>query len=205
MLPKAVGLTDVERLSAKLRLAEAENGQPDGAVRILPIISETAAAVFGASTYGRGHERLSAVTWGAEDLSAAIGARTTRDEAGRYTEVFRLVRSLTLLAAADAQVAAIDTVFIDFRDPEGLCRECLEAVRDGFTGKMAIHPDQVPIINEAFTPSPEAIAEARAVVEAFAAEGNPGVVGIGGRMYDLPHLKRAERLLARSGQAPSSG
>ncbi|MBS3649547.1 CoA ester lyase [Pseudaminobacter sp. 19-2017] len=204
MLPKTAGLTDVERLSARLRVAEAEHDLPDGSVRILPIISETAAGVFGASTYGRGHERLAGVTWGAEDLSAAIGARATRDEAGHYTEVFRLARSLTLLAATDAQVAAIDTVFVDFRYPEGLRRECLEAERDGFTGKMAIHPDQVPIINEAFTPSPEAVAEARAVVEAFAAAGNPGVVGIGGRMYDRPHLKRAERLLARSGQALSS-
>jgi citrate lyase subunit beta/citryl-CoA lyase len=200
MLPKAAGLADVERLSARLRVAEAEHGLPDGSVRILPIISETAAGVFGASTYGRGHERLSGVTWGAEDLSAAIGARATRDEAGRYTEVFRLARSLTQLAAADAVVAAIDTVFVDFRDPEGLRRECLEAERDGFTGKMAIHPDQVPIINEAFTPSPQAVAEARAVVEAFAAAGNPGVVGIGGSMYDRPHLKRAQRLLGRIGR-----
>jgi citrate lyase subunit beta/citryl-CoA lyase len=197
MLPKAAGLGEVERLSAKLRVAEAEHGLPDGSVRILPIVSETAAGLFGASTYGPGHERLAGMTWGAEDLSAAIGARATRDDAGRYTGVFRLARSLTLLAAADAEVAAIDTVFVDFRDPEGLRRECLEAERDGFTGKMAIHPDQVAIINEAFTPSPDALAEARAVIEAFAAAGNPGVVGIGGRMYDRPHMKRAERLLAR--------
>ncbi|WP_442577407.1 HpcH/HpaI aldolase/citrate lyase family protein [Mesorhizobium sp. ASY16-5R] len=197
MLPKADGLADIERLSAKLRVREAENGLPDGAIRILPIISETAAGVFGASTYGRGNPRLSGVTWGAEDLSAAIGARATRDENGRYTDLFRLARSFTLLAASAAETAAIDTVFVNFRDSDGLRSECLEAERDGFTGKMAIHPDQVAVINEAFTPSPEALSEARMVIEAFAAAGNPGVVGIGGKMFDRPHLRRAERLLAR--------
>jgi citrate lyase subunit beta/citryl-CoA lyase len=197
MLPKADGLADVERLSAKLRVQEAENGLPDGAIRILPIISETAAGVFGASTYTRGHERLSGVTWGAEDLSATIGARATRDDNGRYTDLFRLARSFTLLAASAAETAAIDTVFVNFRDPAGLRTECLEAERDGFTGKMAIHPDQVAVINEAFTPSPEALAEARMVIEAFTDAGNPGVVGIGGKMFDRPHLRRAERMLAR--------
>ncbi|MFI0848147.1 HpcH/HpaI aldolase/citrate lyase family protein [Mesorhizobium sp. IMUNJ 23232] len=198
MLPKADGLADVERLSARLRVQEAENGLPDGAIRILPIISETAAGVFGASTYTRGHARLSGVTWGAEDLSAAIGARATRDENGRYTDLFRLARSFTLLAASVAETAAIDTVFVNFRDSAGLRAECLEAERDGFTGKMAIHPDQVTVINEAFTPSPEALAEARMVVDAFVAAGNPGVVGIGGKMFDRPHLRRAERVLARA-------
>jgi citrate lyase subunit beta/citryl-CoA lyase len=197
MLPKASGLPDVERLAARLRVQEAENGLADGATRILPIITETAAGVFGAASYGQGHQRLAGVTWGAEDLSAAIGAHATRDERGRYTDVFRLARSVTLLAASAAETAAIDTVFIDFRDTAGLKAECLDAERDGFAGKMAIHPDQVAIINEAFSPSPEAVAEARAVIEAFAAAGNPGVVGIGGKMYDRPHLKRAERLLAR--------
>ncbi|PSJ61791.1 HpcH/HpaI aldolase/citrate lyase family protein [Kumtagia ephedrae] len=197
MLPKASGLPDVERLAARLRVQEAENGLADGATRILPIITETAAGVFGAASYGQGHQRLAGVTWGAEDLSAAIGAHATRDERGRYTDVFRLARSVTLLAASAAETAAIDTVFVNFRDTAGLKAECLDAERDGFAGKMAIHPDQVAIINEAFTPSPEVVAEARAVIEAFAAAGNPGVVGIGGKMYDRPHLKRAERLLAR--------
>jgi citrate lyase subunit beta / citryl-CoA lyase len=198
MLPKASGLADVEQLSTKLRVREAENGLPDGLTRILPIITETAAGVFGAASYARGHERLSALTWGAEDLSAVIGARATRDEAGRYTDLFRLARSCTLLAASAAETAAIDTVFVDFRDAAGLRAECLEAERDGFTGKMAIHPDQVDIINESFTPSPDAVAEARAIVKAFQAAGNPGVVGIAGKMFDRPHLRRAERLLARA-------
>lgn len=205
MLPKASGLVDIEHLSAKLRVHEATHGLADGSTRILPIITETAAGVFGASSYGRGHQRLSGLTWGAEDLSAAIGARATRDETGRYTDLFRLARSVTLLAASAAETAAIDTVFVDFRDSAGLRAECLEAERDGFTGKMAIHPDQVAVINEAFTPAPAAVAEARAVVEAFAAAGNPGVVGIGGKMFDRPHLRRAERLLARAVAAGVAG
>lgn len=201
MLPKAAGIADVEQLAARLRVREAENGLPDGSTRILPIITETAAGVFGASSYGRGHGRLSGMTWGAEDLSAAIGARVTRDGHGRYTDLFRLARCVTLLAASAAETAPIDTVFVDFRDAAGLRAECLEAERDGFTGKMAIHPDQVAIINEAFTPSAEAVAEARVIVEAFAAAGSPGVVGIGGKMFDRPHLRRAERLLTRANAA----
>lgn len=199
MLPKAAGGADVERLSAKLRVHEAEAGLADGAIRILPIITETAAGLLAAGSYSAALPRLAGVTWGAEDLSADIGARTTRDAAGRYTDVFRLARAMTVLAAAKAETAAVDTVFVDFRDMEALRGECLEAERDGFTGKMAIHPAQVPVINEAFTPSPEAIAEARAVTAAFAGAGDVGVVGIDGRMYDRPHLKRAERLLARAG------
>ena len=199
MLPKAEGLADVERLSVKLRVQEAMNGLADGVTRILPIITETAAGVFAAGCFTHGSERLSGVTWGAEDLSAAIGARATRDEAGRYTDVFRLARSLTLLAASSAEASAIDTVFVNFRDSKGLHAECLEAERDGFTGKMAIHPDQVAIINEAFTPSLKAIEEAQSIVEAFEAAGDAGVVGIGGKMYDRPHLKRAQRLIARAG------
>ena len=141
------------------------------------------------------------MTWGAEDLSAAIGASATRDENGRYTDVFRLARSVTILAASIADVAAIDTVFVNFRDTDGLRRECLEAERDGFTAKLAIHPAQVPVINDAFTPSPEAVAQSKAIVQAFADAGDPGVVGIDGQMYDRPHLRRAERLLARAAAA----
>jgi citrate lyase subunit beta / citryl-CoA lyase len=200
MLPKAAGGADVEHLSAKLRVHEAEAGLEDGAIHILPIITETAAGLLAAGSYSAALPRLAGVTWGAEDLSADIGARAARDAAGRYTDVFRLARAMTVLAAAKAQTAAIDTVFVDFRDMEALRRECLEAERDGFTGKMAIHPAQVPVINEAFTPSPEAIAEALAIAAAFAGAGDVGVVGIDGRMYDRPHLRRAERLLARAGR-----
>ncbi|MBX3569009.1 MAG: CoA ester lyase [Rhizobiaceae bacterium] len=198
MLPKTVGSVDVERLSVSLRAAEVLAGTEDGATRILPIITETPAGLFAAGSFTRSHPRLSGLTWGAEDLSAAIGARSTRDPAGRYTDVFRLARATTLLAASAAEVAAIDTVFVDFRDAAGLRAECLDAERDGFTGKMAIHPDQVEVINAVFTPSAETVEEARAIVAAFAAAGYPGVLGIGGRMYDRPHLRRAERLIARA-------
>ena len=142
--------------------------------------------------------RLAGLTWGAEDLSAAIGARNARDDSGRYTDVFRFARTMTILAAGNAEVAAIDTVFPNFRDMAAFEAECAEAERDGFTGKMAIHPAQVPIINAAFTPSVEAVKHSQAVVDAFAAAGNPGVVGIDGKMYDRPHLRLAERLLARA-------
>ncbi|RUY07788.1 CoA ester lyase [Mesorhizobium sp. M2A.F.Ca.ET.040.01.1.1] len=198
MLPKSNSGQDVQQLAAKLRVHEAENGLPDGAIRILPIITETASGVLAAASYAEASARLAGLTWGAEDLSAAIGARAARDEDGRYTDVFRLARSMTILAAGAAEIAAIDTVFPDFRDMAAFEKECRGAERDGFTGKMAIHPAQVPVINAAFTPSAEAVARSQAIVDAFAAAGNPGVVGIDGKMYDRPHLRLAERLLARA-------
>jgi citrate lyase subunit beta/citryl-CoA lyase len=201
MLPKSNSGQDVQHLSAKLRVREAENGLPDGSIRILPIITETPAGILAAATYAGASARLAGLTWGAEDLSAAIGARSTRDEQGRYTDVFRHARLTTILAAGAAEVAAIDTVFPNFRDMAAFAAECAEAERDGFTGKMAIHPDQVPVINAAFTPSAEAVKQSAAIVAAFEAAGNPGVVGIDGKMYDRPHLRLAERLLARARSA----
>ena len=197
MLPKCNSGADVQHLSTKLRVLEAQNGLPDGSVRIVPLITETAIGVLSGASYRGASPRLAALTWGAEDLSAAIGARSTRDDGGRYTDVFRFARSVTILAASAAGVPAIDTVFVNFRDTEGMRRECLEAERDGFTGKMAIHPDQVAVINEAFTPSAEAVEHARSVIAAFAQAGNAGVVAIDGQMYDVPHLRRAEGLMAR--------
>ncbi|MET3661126.1 HpcH/HpaI aldolase/citrate lyase family protein [Aquamicrobium ahrensii] len=198
MLPKSTSGADVQQLSAKLRVHEAEHGLPDGGISIIPIATETAASLFSGGTYEGASARLAGLTWGAEDLSASIGARAARDGNGRYTDVFRLARTITLLAASSADVAAIDSVYPDFRDLAGLEAECIEAERDGFTAKMAIHPAQVPIINAAFTPSTAAIEQSAAVVAAFEAAGNPGVVGIGGKMYDRPHLRLAERLLARA-------
>ena len=198
MLPKANSSMDATHLSAKLRVHEAQHGLTDGAIKIISIMTETAAGALAAPTWRDVNPRLSALTWGAEDLSASIGARATRDDRGRYTDVFRFARTMTILAASASEVAAIDTVFVNFRDTDGLRAECDEAERDGFTGKMAIHPAQVPIINEAFTPSAEAVARSQAVVEAFRAAGNPGVVGIEGKMYDRPHLRLAERLLIRA-------
>lgn len=201
MLPKSNGGADVQHLSAKLRVHEAEHGLLDGGTKIIPIITETPAGVLAAASYSDIGTRLAGLTWGAEDLSAAIGALTARDDHGRYTDVFRLARAMTILAAANAETAAIDTVFPNFRDLDAFRAECLDAERDGFTAKMAIHPAQVAVINEAFTPSAEAVAHARAVVEAFGLAGNPGVVAIGGQMYDRPHLRRAERLLLRANSA----
>ncbi|TPM37261.1 CoA ester lyase [Mesorhizobium sp. B2-3-4] len=198
MLPKSNSGQDVQQLAAKLRVREAENGLPDGSIRILPIVTETPAGVLAAATYVGASARLVGLTWGAEDLSAAIGARSARDEHGRYTDVFRLARTMTILAAGAAEVAAIDTVFPNFRDMAAFAAECAEAERDGFTGKMAIHPDQVAVINGAFTPSAEAVKQSAAIVAAFEAAGNPGVVGIDGKMYDRPHLRLAERLLVRA-------
>ncbi|AID30385.1 citrate lyase subunit beta/citryl-CoA lyase [Mesorhizobium sp. USDA 4775] len=198
MLPKSNSGQDVQQLSAKLRVWEAENDLPDGSIKILPIITETPAGVLAAATYAGASARLAGLTWGAEDLSAAIGARAARDEHGRYTDLFRHARLTTILAAAAAEVAAIDTVFPNFRDMAAFTAECAEAERDGFTGKMAIHPDQVSVINAAFTPSAEAVKQSAAIVAAFEAAGNPGVVGIDGKMFDRPHLRLAERLLARA-------
>jgi len=198
MLPKSNSGQDVQQLAAKLRVHEAENGLSDGGIRILPIITETAAGLLAAASYAEASTRLAGLTWGAEDLSAEVGAHSARDESGRYTDVFRLARAMTILAAGAAEVAAIDTVFPDFRDMAAFEAECREAERDGFTGKMAIHPAQVPVINAAFTPSAEAVERSQAIVNAFAAAGNPGVVGIDGKMYDRPHLRLAQRLLARA-------
>ncbi|PIK71715.1 CoA ester lyase, partial [Methylobacterium frigidaeris] len=169
MLPKAAGGPDVAQLGARLAVYEAEAGLPDGATRILPIATETARAVFALQTLPGASPRLSGVTWGAEDLSADIGAETNRAEDGAWSAPFQLARNLTLMAATAAEVDAIDTINAHFRDLEGLARECREARRDGFVGKMAIHPAQVPVINEAFTPTEAALTQARKVVAAFAA------------------------------------
>ncbi len=199
MLPKSQSGADVTHLDAKLRVQEAKANIADGATSILVVATETAASLFHLGTYQGASPRLKGLTWGAEDLSADLGASTNRGEDGRHTEPFRLARSLCLFGAVAAGVEPIDTVFPAFRNEEGLALECREAARDGFTGKMAIHPAQVPIINAAFTPSEAALAEAKAVIQAFADQPGAGVVNIGGEMFDRPHLRRAERILARTG------
>jgi len=199
VLPKTVGGADVAHLGAKLAVREAEFGLEDGATRILAIATENAAGVFALGTFAGASHRLMGLTWGGEDLSADLGAEANRDESGAYTEPYRLARSLTLFGAAAAGVDAVDSVFTNFRDMAGLEAECRAARRDGFVAKMAIHPAQVPVINEAFTPSPEAIERAQAVIEAFRDNPGAGVVGVNGEMLDRPHLLRAERLLRRAG------
>jgi len=197
MLPKAEGGASVIHAAAKLEVREAQNELPDGHIKILPIATETAASLFVAGTYAGASPRLIGLTWGAEDLSAELGAHANRDAQGHFFDPYRLARALCLAGAAAAQVPAIDTVYVDFRNEAGFRRESENAARDGFVGKMAIHPAQIPIINAAFTPSPEALTHAQAIVDAFAKNPGAGVVGIAGVMYDRPHLARAERLLAR--------
>jgi citrate lyase subunit beta / citryl-CoA lyase len=203
MLPKAEGGASVVHADAKLSVREALSGMPDGRIKILPIATETAAALFVAGTFAGASARLMGLTWGAEDLSAELGAQANRDAHGRFLDPYRLARALCLAGAAAAAVPAIDTVYVDFRDEQGFRRECAEALRDGFSGKLAIHPAQVPIINELFTPSPQALERAQAIVDAFAKNPTAGVVGIGGVMYDRPHLARAQRVLARGTKAES--
>ena len=204
MLPKARSGVDVGHLGAKLAVHEAQSGLADGATRIIAIATETAGSLFALGTYAGSSPRLAGLTWGAEDLSADIGAEGNRDEAGAYTPPFALARNLMLFGAAAAEVPAIDTVSTDFRNVAALRAECEAARRDGFTAKMAVHPAQVPIINEVFTPTAEAVARAGAIVATFAADPNLGVVGIDGEMIDRPHLRRAQRLLERAAPPPLS-
>ena len=204
LLPKAEGGASVIHADAKLNAREALAGVDEGHIKILAQAIETAAGIFLAGTFKGASPRLIGMTWGPEDLSAEIGAETNRDQHGVLTEPYRLARSLCLFGAAAAETAAIETVYVDFRNLDGLRRETEAARRDGFVGRLAIHPAQVPVINEVFTPTAEALAKARAIVAAFAAAPGAGAIGIDGVMYDRPHLARATQLLARataSGQA----
>ena len=205
MLPKAEGGAAVAHCDAKITAREAIHGLPDGALDIIAIATETAQALFLAGSYGGSSRRLKGLTWGAEDLSVELGAEANRDAQGNFLAPYQLARSLCLAGAAAAQVQAIDTVYVDFRNDAGLRRECEEARRDGFTGKMAIHPAQVAVINEVFTPTEDAVRKAQAVIAAFAEQPGAGTVGIGGVMYDRPHLERARQLVARAKAASSAG
>jgi citrate lyase subunit beta/citryl-CoA lyase len=195
VLPKATCGKDVTHLSVKIAVREAENNLPDGSTRILAIATETAASVFGLGTYATSSARLMGLTWGVEDLSADVGSLIARDDEGHYTAPYTLVRSLTLFGAAAANVQAIDGIEADFSHTAALERACDQALRDGFTGKLAIHPAQVPIINQRLTPSDAMLKQARAIVDAFAAQPNAGVIALEGRMLDRPHLKRAQKWL----------
>ena len=197
VFPKAEGGASVVHLDAKLTAREALAGLPEGGIKILAQAVESAAGLFLASTFRDASARLIGMTWGPEDLSAELGAEANRDAAGQLTEPYRLARNMCLFGAAAAKLPAIETVYVDFRNSEGLRRDTQDARRDGFAGRLAIHPAQVAVINEVFTPSPEQIAQAKTVVAAFAARPGAGAVGIDGKMYDRPHLLRAQALLAR--------
>lgn len=198
LVPKADGAHDIERIGHYLDALEERAGMGVGTVRIAVVATETPAAMFALGSYAPAHPRLIGLTWGAEDLAAAIGATANKEEDGRWTDPYRQARTLCLYAASNAGVAPLDTIYADFRDTEGLERDCRRACRDGFTGRLAIHPDQVATINRCFSPSDEQIAEARKIVAAFAARPDAGTLGIDGKMYDIPHLKAAERTLAAS-------
>jgi citrate lyase subunit beta / citryl-CoA lyase len=201
VLPKCESGADVAQLGARIAVCEAENNAPDGATRIIGIATETARSLFHMGTYVGCSPRLLGLTWGGEDLSADLGAETNRLENGHYTDPYRLARSLCLFAAAAAEAVAIDSVYTNFRDMEGLRTEAEAARRDGFTAKMAIHPAQIPVINAVFTPSAQTVAHAQEIVDLFAASPGAGVLGLGGEMLDRPHLRRAERILAQAKNA----
>lgn len=194
MLPKANGPEDVAALSAMLDTAD-----PEGRIMILPVATETAIAPFRLGDYaGAGLSRLWGLTWGAEDLSTALGASTNRDETGDWAFTYKMVRSLTLMAARAAGVEPVETLHADFRDDAGLRASSRAAQAEGFTARLAIHPAQVPGINEGFMPSDAEITHARNVVAAFAATPGAGTVGLDGKMLDIPHLRQAESVLQRA-------
>lgn len=193
VLPKSESGTSVAELAAMLGLLDT---------KILPIATETPKSIFGLGTYGAIASRLCGLTWGAEDLPAAIGATAAREEDGSYTGPYQLVRTLALFAAHAAGVPAIETVYPDISDADGLQAYARRARRDGFTGMLALHPRQVEIINDAFAPTEAEIAHARAVIAAFADNPGAGAVTLDGRMVDRPHLKSAQRLLASADIKP---
>jgi citrate lyase subunit beta/citryl-CoA lyase len=198
LLPKARSGGDVHTLSIALDHAEERAGTPKGATRIIALTTEVPVSLLQMHTYVGSSSRLEGISWGAEDLSAVLGAKTNREPDGSWTQPYQLARNLCLFTAFAANALAIDTVFVDFRDAQGLRRESSEAARDGFTAKMAIHPGQVAVINELFTPTAEEIAQAQEIVQLFADNPDAGALGLRGQMVDRPHLARAERILARA-------
>lgn len=197
VLPKPRSSGDVIALSRRLDALEQQHGIKPGQTRIIALCTERPEAMFALHTYVDATERLFGLSWGAEDLSAAVGASANRDASGNWLPLYEMARSFCLLAAAAADVAALDTVFTDYRDREGLLRYAANARRDGFSGMLAIHPAQVETINAAFLPSAAEIERAERIVELFAENPGAGTVGLDGKMIDRPHLVQAKRLLKR--------
>ena len=197
LLPKAEGGATVIHLDAKLTVREALAGLPEGEIKILAQTVESPAGLFSAGSYRNCSARLIGMTWGPEDLSAELGAEANREIDGTLTEPYRIARAMCLFGAAAAKVSAIETIYVNFRDTDLLRKDTELARRDGFTGRLAIHPAQVPVINEVFTPSTAQIEKAKAIVAAFEAKPGAGTVGMDGKMYDRPHLARAQALLQR--------
>ena len=200
MLPKARGRADVECLDHYLSAFEVATGIEQGTTRVIALVTETAQSMFTTGTYA-GAPRVAALTWGAEDLADAVGASDNRNADGGYAFTYEMARSFCLLGAAAAGVAAVETIHGDFRDEAGLRRRAQQARRDGFRGMLAIHPAQVAVINEAFTPSTEELKVAQDIVALFAANPGIGVVAHKGAMLDRPHLARAQALLLLGARA----
>ncbi len=196
LVPKARAAIELGEIATKLDALEKKLGIDKGSTRLIVLAGETPQGVLAIRELAAA-SRVDSLTWGPEDLSAEIGARSNRNEDGEFLEVFRYARAMTLLAAAAAGIQPLDSVFVDIRDSEGLRRECAEVAAMGFTGKLTLHPDQIPIVNEAFTPSATEIAEARELLEAFVAneQAGKGVFTFNGQMVDAPHLKRARRMV----------
>jgi citrate lyase subunit beta / citryl-CoA lyase len=205
LIPKVNGIEDVDLIAHYIDVLEVASGVEPGHVKLLVVATETPAAMNGFAGYSRKHPRLVAMTWGGEDLSAALGALTPREADGSWTFPYQLARAQCLFAAGAAGAAPLETLYVDFRDQKGLAESCKAARRDGFVGRIAIHPDQVATINACFTPSEADLEHARRVVAAFAAQPDVGTIGIDGKMYDMPHLIAARRTLASAGEGGSDG
>ena len=199
MLPKVYGRAEVEKLDHCLSALEVAHGLEEGSTPVIVLITETAEAMFHTGDY-KGAPRVVALTWGAEDLADSIGASSNKNADGSYRFTYELARSLTVLGAATAGVTAIETISADFRDLDALKTRAESVRKDGFRGMMAIHPAQVEVINTAFTPTAEEIAEAQEIVDIFAANPGVGAIGFKGGMLDRPYLARAERLLRQAGR-----
>ena len=196
VIPKTRKPEDLELLGRRIGTYEAEHEIPVGSTGLLPVATETPESVFTLGGYRECGKRLAGLTWGAEDLSAAVGATSSRDKNGEWTSPYQMVRNLCLFAAHAAGVQAIDTLYADFRNADGLEASCSEARRDGFTGKLAIHPAQVDVINRAFTPTHEEVTRARRIVDLFEANPGAGTLALDGVMLDQPHLVQARKILA---------
>ena len=195
VLPKARSAADALKLAQALDVLEREHGIEAGSTQILPLCTERPEALFMLGSYAAATPRLYGLSWGAEDLAAAVGASARRDEDGAWLPPYELARSLCLFAAAAAGVVAVDTVYTDYRDTRGLAQYSAHARRDGFSGMLAIHPDQVDIINRAFVPTESELERARRITELFAQHPDAGVLGLDGEMIDRPHLLQAQRIL----------
>lgn len=195
MLPKPLNGLHAQQLDHYLSALETREGLALGSTRIIPVATEVPGALFDLQSYAGASSRLQGLTWGAEDLATAVGASSNRDASGEFTFTYKLARSLCLLASAHAQIQAIDTLSVDFKDMQALALDVQQARREGFSGKLAIHPDQVEVINQGFTPSAHDISHAQRIVDAFAQAHGAGAVQLDGKMVDKPHLTQALRLL----------